>query len=364
MTLLRVVKYSGEQVTKAGEKLRRSDIFENESESSAVLEVISYWRSEHDVPLMRAFETLQRVALTKDRRAIFAKRSKRIISIARKLRRFDTMDLKNMQDIGGCRAIITNQKKLVQVLRELKQVPAFRWPDGKYRIKDYIENPKPDGYRSVHIIGRFAGEARIDRKIEVQLRTYIQHYWATALEIVDLFTDQALKSNQGDEEWRVFFEKVGEHFAAMDSIHLFETMGQPARLAAYRQRLRADPCLADSASIVARCAKKLRVREKLEAFAGSLVFVDGELNKSGTSGFVLLQIDIEKKKLVADVFPPGGSKEAEAAYIAVESRTATKEGVVAALVSTTAVGGIKEAYPNYFADSSKFDRLLQLIIEA
>lgn len=201
------MKYSGEQVNRAGEKLLLKDLYENEAEFSSVLDVLSYWRSEHDIPLKCAFETVQKAALGKDRKAIFAKRLKRIASITKKLRRFDSMALRNMQDIGGCRAIVTNQKKLLQILRDLKRLPQFKWPDGKYRIKDYITDPKDDGYRSVHIIGIFPGNFSAPRRIEVQLRTYIQHYWATALEIVDLFTDQALKSNQGDSEWRVFFKR-------------------------------------------------------------------------------------------------------------------------------------------------------------
>ncbi|MBU6438396.1 MAG: hypothetical protein KGQ77_12790, partial [Betaproteobacteria bacterium] len=48
-----------------------------------------------------------------------------------------------------------------------------------------------------------------NQKIEVQLRTRLQHAWATAVEIVDAFTGQALKSglklNSGDPKWRRFF---------------------------------------------------------------------------------------------------------------------------------------------------------------
>ena len=44
--------------------------------------------------------------------AFFAKRLKRSNSIIAKLERFDDMRLKTMQDIGGCRAILVNEKKL------------------------------------------------------------------------------------------------------------------------------------------------------------------------------------------------------------------------------------------------------------
>jgi ppGpp synthetase/RelA/SpoT-type nucleotidyltranferase len=363
MTVL--MKYSGEEVNRAGEKLLNEDFFEHESEFTAVLDVISFWRSEHEVPLTRAFQLVQTVALQIDRRAIFAKRLKRIISMARKLRRFRSMDLKNMQDIGGCRAIVTNQKKLTQILRELKRLPEFRWLDVNFKIKDYIESPKDDGYRSVHIVGNFAAKGCTIRRIEVQLRTYIQHYWATALEIVDLFTDQALKSNQGDKDWRIFFKLLSEHFALMDNIHLFENMLPPMKMQAYRRHLKEHQKLRVSAEELKKCCNKLRVLEKLGAFAGSLKVVDARLNKSKEeTGFVLLKINLEKKTVESLMFASSKTKEAEAEYLRLEAKTAKEEGTVVALVSSTAVGGIKEAYPNYFADSSNFLNHLRLVLEA
>ncbi|MDO8540337.1 MAG: RelA/SpoT domain-containing protein [Opitutaceae bacterium] len=358
------MKYSGEKINEAGRKLLGANLVNNQKEFDAVLDVLSYWRSEHDVPLNAAFELLQKTALDIDRKAIFARRLKRYASIVKKLHRFSSMNLRNMQDIGGCRAILTNLKKIEQVLRELKHKPEFRWVDGRHRIKDYVAGPKDDGYRSVHIIGNFAGESRAVRRIEVQLRTFIQHYWATALEIVDLFTHQALKSNQGDRDWRLFFQSVSIHFAMMDSIHLFHTSNAATKLTTYRRRLAKDCGLAESAKVVRACCKKLRVIEKLQAFAGSLEVVDDKLAHSKEAGFALLKIDIERKTVETTVFPSDASKLAEAEYTRIESETAKLAGVVVALVSSSAVGGIKEAYPNYFADSTHFINHLKLILYA
>lgn len=48
-------------------------------------------------------------------------------------------------------------------------------------------------------------------------------------------------------------------------------------------------------------------------------------------------------------------------YIEKEKTNSTKPGIVIALVSSTAVGGIQEAYPNYFADSDKFMELVEIV---
>src|SRR4051794_15302892 len=52
-----------------------------------------------------------------------------------------------------------------------------------------------------------------DIKIEIQLRSINQHAWATAIETVGLFTQQALKSSQGSGEWRRFFACMGNAIA-------------------------------------------------------------------------------------------------------------------------------------------------------
>ena len=41
--------------------------------------------------------------------------------------------------------------------------------------------------------------------VEIQIRSKLQHLWATAVETVDFFTSQTIKSNQGQKEWVTFF---------------------------------------------------------------------------------------------------------------------------------------------------------------
>jgi len=51
-------------------------------------------------------------------------------------------------------------------------------------------------------------------------------------------------------------------------------------------------------------------------------------------------------------------------YTEAEKQSAGKEYIVVALVSTVALGGIKEAYPNYFADSTEFLKYLLFVTNA
>jgi hypothetical protein len=60
-----------------------------------------------------------------------------------------------------------------------------------YPMGNYIEKPKPDGYRGVHLIIKYRSTAKReykDQNIEVQIRSRLQHAWATAVETCETFT--------------------------------------------------------------------------------------------------------------------------------------------------------------------------------
>jgi len=352
--------YSGKQVIRAGEILLDDNIKEFES----AMDILSYWRFSHEVPLGKALKILQETTLKIDKSAIFAKRLKRYVSIVYKLRRFRQMKLKNMQDIGGCRAIVSSPKILKKVVRELRKRSEFKNTEGKIRFKDYIENPKEDGYRGYHLIGQFTDEYGENKDIEVQLRTSLQHDWATALEIVDLFTGQALKSNQGNQDWKNFFSGVSEQFAVMESIHFFNTLGDNEKYQAYQKELYDNQRILESCTYTQAVTNKLKVVSKFEAFAHSLKIVDGKLDEISIDGYVLVEVDTTKATVRTTFFKQEENKDAEKMYIEAEKRSVGKSDIVVALVSTTAVGGIKEAYPNYFADSTEFLKHLLFITTA
>lgn len=359
-------KPSGKQVLRAGECLINADTYlpENEEKLNDAFNVLSYWRFSYEKPLENALDKLQPAVKGIDDKAIFAKRLKRFPSIVLKLQRFPKMNLKNMQDIGGCRVVLANSKKVSQVSRLLRKMPEFKWDDG-FRLKDYIQRPKPDGYRSMHIIGRFSDASGKDKKIEVQLRTRIQHYWATALEIIDLFTKQSLKTNQGQKLWSDFFVNVSQQFAIMDSIPIFEKLGDKERKIQYISRIIKDRDSSNSVLTICDASRKLNVVEKLKAFANSLKIIGEELSTIGNDGYVLLEMDIINKSVSYTIFGENDSKEAQDVYTETEKITAdSNSNIVVALVYANAVGGIKEAYPNFFADSSKFSEHLDLITEA
>ena len=144
------------------------------------LTVINNWRSSHSRPLYTFRLGLRRHAEKVDDTALVAQRIKRLSSISLKLRLSHGMKLSRMHDIGGCRAVVSTSELATQLVKRYKS------SDIKHKLlreDDYIANPKPSGYRSHHLIYAYYSDKKATHnglRIEMQLRSQLQHAWATA----------------------------------------------------------------------------------------------------------------------------------------------------------------------------------------
>ena len=132
------------------------------------------------------FEILDRdLSLRRNRNPIhhIESRIKSPISIYDKLLRYgkeptiDNLE-EYLMDVAGVRVIcsyVHDVKRLVGLLRHQDDLEIVR-------IKNYIENPKPNGYRSLHAIVRipvYFMDSKEMVPVEVQIRTIAMDYWAS-----------------------------------------------------------------------------------------------------------------------------------------------------------------------------------------
>ena len=131
--------------------------------------------------IIRRFITLQRETgdviqkITADMRAELAKafieaevlgRAKKPYSIWRKMQEKD-QGFSRLSDIYGFRVITGNEADCYRVLGAIHQ----RWRAVPGRFKDYISQPKSNGYRSIHT----TVSGRDGKRVEVQIRTREMH---------------------------------------------------------------------------------------------------------------------------------------------------------------------------------------------
>ena len=86
--------------------------------------------------------------------------------------------MENLNDIGGIRVICPFIEDIYTVADMLMRQDDLTLVEKK----DYIKNPKPNGYRSLHLILEvpiFLSEATKPVRIELQLRTIAMDFWAS-----------------------------------------------------------------------------------------------------------------------------------------------------------------------------------------
>ncbi|MCL4836455.1 MAG: RelA/SpoT domain-containing protein [Thermoanaerobaculia bacterium] len=170
--------------------------------------------------------SMLRTAL-RDETARPGQRFKRLERIIDKLVRYPKMRLSQMEDIGGCRAVLASLEDVSSAVEHIHR----QWGD-RAKATDYIASPKPDGYRGIHII-----ERRDGRLIEVQLRTRNQHAWAEAVERLDLAFGYGLKEGQGPADLREYFRLGADRLAAEDEGTALDSAAE-ARFDTLREQVR------------------------------------------------------------------------------------------------------------------------------
>jgi len=148
-------------------------------------------------------------------------RVKKPVSIVEKLHRrglevsIESM-INHLDDIAGIRVICSFVDDIYQVAEML-----MRQDDVKViAIKDYIKNPKVNGYRSYHMIIEipvfFSNEKR-QMRVEVQIRTIAMDFWAS-LDHQLKYKKEFIDSSEISEELRECAEVIAQTDEKMLSI--------------------------------------------------------------------------------------------------------------------------------------------------
>ena len=335
-----VPKESKSQINKAGH------ILVMDKPSSAELEwaqdLANRWRACHAYPI-NTFQATLRVKLRNFAHdPIVAQRLKRMPTIIDKLKRFHAMQLTTMQDIGGLRAVLGSVADVYKLADEYRK--NTRFAHELIDQKDYIQNPRSeDGYRSLHLIYKYKNKqtATYDGlRLELQIRTKLQHTWATAVETMGTFLGQALKSRQGDQEWLDFFAVTSSAFAYKEKNPAVPRYKQLSRKATFQA--------------VADAEADLRALEKMRGFS---VAVDQivKTRGSGTSwSYHLIILNSLEKTVEIKAYDRDSFNQAVTDYSKVEAEAAQGKKIEPVLVSAGPIDTLRRAYPNFFLDISEF----------
>ena len=272
--------------------------------------------------------------------ALVAQRLKRMSSIEAKLRRSHHMQLARMHDMGGCRALLPSASDVLAVVRQYDRSRALHEPLRRY---DYLTSPRDSGYRGVHLVYGYrtksdAHAAYSGMRIEIQLRSRLQHAWATAVETVGTFSGQALKSSEGNEAWLRFFSLMATELACTEGLP--PVPGTPADRGKLRREL-------------AQLAAEINAVARLEAYGRTLRILEGDI-RNGRAAYFHIYLDLAGQNVRWNEYSADEREEAIQAYEEVETAIRRFPRAETVLVQVGSVEALRRAYPNYFADTSVF----------
>lgn len=335
-----VPKYTKREIIKAGKILSQDNIPPEEEQSA--LNVLNNWRSSHAYPLHIIAKKLR----SDNPQVTVVQRLKRLDSITQKLKRFPEMSLWRMQDLGGCRVIVNSINDVYQT------VDKYRRSNVRHQFKrdyDYIQRPKDSGYRSYHMVYQYHSDKtdtyNHNMLIEIQVRTKLQHIWATAVEIMGIYTKTALKAGQGDESIKRFFILVSSIFAIQENTPVCpNTYDNYVELVAEIKQLN----------------KEHNILQRLEAISAAISYTSQRVERK-RAAYYLLKLNYATSRLEISSFNKSEIELATYAYDQIESRHYINIDVV--LVSANSFETVRAAYPNYFTDIGEFIGMISKFLE-
>ncbi len=332
------MKYTRSHLNKIGTYLYAEGV--DAFKRSEAIRVVSDWRMTHLLPLREFVETVTEYFNSHSiYYAFYSQRVKRMTSIIEKLRLNASagMCLGGLQDIGGARFVFDTLDELKACQDTLRTFVPEQFTLEK--TKDYIVEPKDSGYRSIHYVYKYySDDADYDGlRIELQIRTRLEHSWAMAVETASLISRTSLKANIEDNSvWRDFFRLVSAIFAQKENSPV------NLRYAEYTHERYCNDYI--------DFLDKHKLLDQLQALR--VTVNDEGLFAGGNTGYCLLLINFRDRIVTPRQYSLEQEDDASAMFTQTEQSLNADEAVI--LVSIEKMQELREAYPSYFLDTNEF----------
>ena len=328
---------SKNKIKQAGKILADKDAHSKEEILNSE-KLLQYWRILHEQIMTEFYDIVLTEAKDIDTFATIAQRVKRSESIIAKLQRQPVNQLTTMQDIAGIRAIMPDLITSQSLRERLKGIGE----EHKFKTYDnYIANPKKSGYRSIHLVYKYVSPLSVPLNglmIEIQIRTELQHSWATAVETMSTFLGTHLKFGEGQPKWLKYFALTSNSFSYLEGtpqVPGYEHMSEEEthEMALYEFRYN-------------------EIEEKLSAFTTAANHITKQ--NSPNKFYHLLTLNTTIRRVSIKSFEKDEFKLANEKYTIAERKHRNTPSVQVVLVSTESIQELRRAFPNYFLDVAGF----------
>ena len=301
------------------------------------IDILNRWREQHVLPMDFYFDAFNGIIRHDPayNNVVIAERLKRLPTILDKLKRFPHMHLSTMYDIGGVRVILDDMELLSSFQCKVSKLPGLK----ASQCKDYITKPKSNGYRGRHLVFKHD-----EMLVEVQLRTKLQHLWATSVETIDAIRGTSMKTEQSNNYWQRFFELASSAFAYIENLPMLpQHQGW------------------DVIYLIDKIQDMLR-NYPIEVNLKTYVATHGVISDYGQkndSYYALVTLNSRNNETSIAYYPEIKYQEALSNYKTAENNHSNNS----VLVSVSDLRSLRDAYPNYFKDISRFTELITTMLD-
>ena len=340
---MKTVNYddSKTKIDRAGELLKSKS--GSDDDIANAFNILSRWRAYHAKPLDTFATVLRQRSQKISAHAVVAQRLKRTPSILLKLTNHKTMRLSAMQDIGGLRAILDTNEDVYRLLEVYKKSKSKH---SLFSLDDYIETPKKDGYRSIHLIYKLKRTPNLF--LEIQLRSQLQHIWATGVEVFGTLKNSSFKSGQGSRKWLDFFSLLSSVFAIKENrppLKVHEGISRREMISQVQNEI-----------------QELHVIENLSVYTAVYKTISKNTAKGRKGHYSLILLNSRDSTISLETYSASQFEAAAQAYLNLEREHFGDKQINVVLVNTGDIKKLELSYPNYFMDTKTLVQKLSLIV--
>ncbi len=335
---------SNARIDKAGRSLVEAG--ELTEEGIKLEDVFDAYRAAHLEPLSKTTLELQQWLQTYGGNYYIAQRLKRKPQIIRKLKRL-SVRLTQLQDIGGCRIIVDHNHDVDKLLLYLKQEISNQTGFKISRTTDYRAKGRDNtGYRALHVILERDG-----RKLELQIRSRIQHYWSESIERTSVIYGYHLKEEEGDPVVLSYFKTLSNMFYEMESGR------EPSR----QQKVTLDTLRIEAESIIAKHDKNRASDSYVnEDVIKTLVAKEGNTK---TLQNWLIVFDWNIGNFVTWDSVGRDSEEAIKKYVSYEKQFTTEANYEVVMIGSSDISSVRKTHSHYFG-IKPYENILESLDES
>jgi ppGpp synthetase/RelA/SpoT-type nucleotidyltranferase len=309
--------------------------------------VFDEYRKSHLEPLSETTLELQTWLNECGHDYYIAQRLKRKPQIIRKLNRL-SVRLTQLQDIGGCRIIVEKNELVDQIIEFLKDKISNTRDLRLTRITDYRQKGRDiTGYRSVHLLLERGG-----RKLELQLRSRIQHYWAESIERTSVIYGKHLKEGEGNFVVISYFQNLSNAFYEIES----------GRTPSTRSRLEIDVAKKEAEKIIREANPSKAIDSYVNEDIIRTLTEKEKRNPNPINNWIIV-FDWGSGQFVSWDIVGRTPDEAIDAYVRYENQFPVEKNYEVVLIGSSRVATVRRTHSHYFGIED-YDKILESLDES